>query len=112
MIETFVALPVSEPLTGRAAARLGLLAGRTARCCDAAPVLPSSESLAFFTYRGAGSDEENLCECTRHHCAHRVYGVEDNVDPRTVIQTGWCAEFRSRGPAEQDLYYCGHGGWD
>lgn len=96
-----------------------LLTGRVSRCGgkdNAHDVRPSTDALtgalAFFEYRGPGSDEENLCVCGFHQCAHDPEYVKRHVRAKTVVEDGLCTGFRSRGPSETDSHYCGCRGWD
>lgn len=78
------------------------------------PVSSDAKKLAFFEYRGPGSDfAKNRCtECTYNRNVHTDQpdhgeswagkhgrGVSDHA-------------FVVRGPAEYDSYYCGCWGWD
>lgn len=79
------------------------LEGRKARC-SCKKLETSSTTLAFFEFRGEGS-EQALRSCK--HCgfyieAHRFDG------PKQCLGH----EFESHGAYEFDSYYCGHAGWD
>jgi hypothetical protein len=90
---------------------------RTARCyCGAER--PSSPSLAFFEFRGDGSDFAKHCTCGYAECAHDPAHMETLVHGRdgkrrpTVVESGRCDGFTPRGGAEFDSFYCGCRGWD
>lgn len=86
------------------------LTGRIAKCTMCSTRLPSNYGLAFFEYRGPGSIEATeTCKCGYYKCAHERQ--PENVDPRSVIETGKCKGFEARGPRE-DGFYCGCHGWD
>ena len=83
------------------------LSGRLARC-SCGNTQPSSISLAFFEYLGAGSREAlEHCKCG--------YEVKVHSLPRplpTHLRGRLCDTFTARGPSEFDRYYCGCRGWD
>lgn len=73
------------------------LTGRTATCCG--NTRQSSYDLPFFEYRGPGSRSAvEICVCGYYEIAHNK-PLDD------------CPGFVPRGEM-QDLYYCGHSGWD
>lgn len=95
-----------------ALAEVRRLAGRVAHCtyCGARAARPSlSEALAFFEYRGEGSqaatDQCATCGCVAAAHAPRklpfasLNGITDHP-------------FVAHGPWETDLYYCGCRGWE
>ena len=68
---------------------------------------PSSPELPFFEYRGPGSRSAGeICVCGYHQVAHDKKARGEKVTPYV------CADFRPRGPAEFDAFYCGCHGWD
>lgn len=87
------------------------LEGRQARCSYCNSTQPSSTKLAFFEYRGPGSQSASQsCKCGYHWAAH----VHDprRVVPTSVVERGECSGFQSKGGSEYDSYYCGCRGWD
>jgi hypothetical protein len=87
------------------------LEGRKAKCyCGS--IIDSSLSLAFFEYRGEGSNQAiDTCKhCRMYKCAHEYDA--SRLDARTVVEKGHCPGFESAGPAETDIYYCGCRGFD
>lgn len=72
-------------------------------------IRPSRWDLAFFKYRGPGSeDAETVCKvCGYRKCAH-----EDHEGRINVVKEGKCTGFVPHGPFEYDEYYCGCHGWD
>jgi len=85
------------------------LTGRMARCyCDRDPVPSDPDRLAFFEYRGEGSDfATNGCAVCRFSKI-----VHQKVNPATGREGVTDHEFTPRGPHEFDAYYCGCRGWD
>lgn len=94
-----------HPLTTAEAKALGLLSGRQARCscgatCPSDGTAPGYKDIPFFTYRGPGSKEaRESCVCGYYREAHGKPNIR-------------CDDFRPRGPAEFDSFYCGCRGWD
>lgn len=91
------------------------LTGRTAECgCGSTE--PSSEKLAFFSFRGTGSRaaSESCKNCGFYECAHDPAYMSRNVpsNRKTVVEQGKCSGFTAHGPFEFDRYYCGHAGWE
>jgi len=88
------------------------LSGRKAKCGPECAVVESNENLAFFRFRGAGSqDAITICKhCHMHRMAHQ----HDNgrCVPTSVVERGECLGFEAQGAQEFDHYYCGHSGWD
>ena len=87
-----------------------VLKGREARC-GCGRTEPSSVKLAFFEYRGEGS------EIARKGCAHCGYFEVAHTQPQTrtqqnVVERGICPGFEPRGAMEYDSFYCGCRGWD
>lgn len=84
------------------------LEGRTARCtCGHSRPSTDSLSLAFFEYRGPGSESAtDVCKnCAYHRVAHTP---EKRTNNRLI-----CGNFQADPQGrEYDLFYCGHGGWD
>jgi len=77
------------------------LTGRTAKCPECGKTTPSSIKLAYFRYKGPGSEwATKLCRCGYYEIGH------NNPNGRA------CKNFEPRGPAKFDEYYCGCGGWD
>lgn len=81
------------------------LGGRQARCPSCGRTQPSSPNLAFYEYRGAGSEYARQCKnCGIFEIGHtrKQAGLEstacDNYEPNTQGK-------------EYDLYYCGCQGW-
>ena len=95
---------------------MAVLAGRLARCPYCKRTKPSSPDLAFFEYRGPGSDAdlEHCAHCAYHRRAHDPEHMRDTVRGLTVIEDGRCPgpEFESRGPMEFDSFYDGCRGFD
>jgi len=90
------------------------LVGRLAKC-GCRRTEPSSTDLAFFEYRGLGSERATIqCKCGYFECAHDPAYMARNVpsNRRTVVEQGLCTGFVARGPFEFDSYYCGCRGWD
>lgn len=97
------------------------LTGRTARCTyypkggkhfRCPEPVPSDPGLAFFEYRGPGS-EHAVRQCL--HCGYRDVAHPDlyPLNPATgKPNQDRGHSFEPRGPAEQDVYYCGCWGWD
>lgn len=81
------------------------LSGRMARClCGRTE--ESNPNLAYFNFRGAGSQWELVCL----HC-----GRLENAHPKKLAdeRRGCCNRFEPRiGGFETDTYYCGCRGWD
>jgi hypothetical protein len=76
------------------------LEGRQSKCTAKCKVVPSSNELPFFEYRGEGSREATLiCKCGYHQVAH------DKGNTR-------CKTFTPKGPQQFDKHYCGCMGWD
>lgn len=96
------------------------LTGRMATCYPGCKPRPSSQSLAFFRYRGAGSpDATEKCVCGYMECSHdpecmakQARGRQTKWKNPTVIEQGKCSGFRPHGPHDTDLFYCGCRGWD
>ena len=94
------------------------LLSREARCICGQTV-PSTEHarLAFFEYRGPGSDfAEHSCKHCRYHDVAHGPGKEQDIREgkrprRNVVEEGHCPGFEA-GPHEYDSYYCGCRGWD
>jgi hypothetical protein len=98
---------IGDPRASRVA-ELPALDGRTAKC-DCGRTAPSSLALAFFEFRGAGSRHATeRCECGYYESAHGA--PAGTYSSRTLSKP--CPEFKPRGPAETDRYYCGCRGWD
>lgn len=98
-----------------------VLIGRTARCyCGA--VRPSSTDLAFFEYRGEGSETAvTRCAVCRYGAiAHdptaphmaRVEGKYGKTRYQTFMERMGQHDFTPLGGQEFDSYYCGCRGWD
>lgn len=85
------------------------LEGRMAEC-SCGKTAPSSPALAFFEYRGLGSESaEKSCEVCRYNLV-----VHDPEYRKTLVGGGpkWTEhEFIPVGD-RQDIYYCGCRGWD
>lgn len=83
------------------------LAGRMALCETCGKQIASSLDLAFFEYRGSGSERANTqCKkCNYHLKAHLPEVMAKNNRLK-------CTEFEPRGAFDTDLYYCGCRGWD
>jgi hypothetical protein len=88
------------------------LTGRMATCCGARSTVPSSTSLAFFEYRGPGSDAATThCRrCGFHKLTHADVTPMNPYTGRANDRN--CPGFEAAGPDEHDHYYCGHSGWD
>lgn len=85
-----------------------VLAGRTA-LCQCGSEQPSSLKLAFFAYRGLGSDIVHQCAepgCGRYDYTHLP------INPGTSRDGITDHAFIPRTPFDTDLYYCGCKGWD
>jgi hypothetical protein len=52
----------------------------------------------------------DTCRCGYYRCAHETQ--PQNLDPRSVVETGKCDGFKPVGEHEYDSFYCGCGGWD
>lgn len=90
-----------------------LLTGRMATCPDCRREEPSSPNLAFFTYRGPGSE-------FARRCAHPIVrngetyfcGLRGEVAHQPG-RTGFGHDFvEGNLPANTDSFYCGCKGWD
>lgn len=102
------------------------LSGRMAKCCDKAPVRPSSPDLAFFEYRGPGSRAATHCRHCRYYPeAHtdECQGCKGTGKGYKAAPCNRCNGTGKRKPScdhyepiaegfEHDSYYCGHSGWD
>ena len=93
--------------------------GREARC-GCGRIEPSSVSLAFFEFTGAGSARalKGCRVCGYDECAHEpehmatlVYKRDGTRRP-TVVEDGRCTGFVPSGPWRYDTFYCGCRGWD
>lgn len=75
--------------------------------------MPSSDKLAFFKYRGEGSDEaKEFCKCGFHRLAHDKGFTQKCVNKQTVVEQGKCEGFSPVGALALDQHYCGCRGWD
>lgn len=93
--------------TSEVAAQQPQLQSRKARCCGPGTIVDSRPDLPFFEFRGEGSfDATERCKCGYMQGAHDITPKPPHLHNRC------CDNFTPRGPAEFDLYYCGHGGWD
>lgn len=87
------------------------LEGRTARCgCGRKE--PSTVDLAFFEYRGEGSQAATgTCKhCAYFECAHDPAYMARMRNGKTVIEQGKCEGFEPHGSFEFDSFRCY--GWD
>lgn len=85
-----------------------VLEGRIAKCSSCSTEVPSSESLAFFEFRGEGSYFANeLCFVCGYHSV-----VHNPVNPSTGRPGITDHKFESRGDLGRDSFYCGCYGWD
>lgn len=85
------------------------LTGRTA-VCSCGKTQASSEDLAFFVFRGAGSHAavSGCATCGYHEIAHtRARELHEPHLARLLDH-----EFAPHGGHETDWYYCGCRGWD
>ena len=90
-----------DPKATQIADELPDLTGRTARCPNCGKTTPSSTKLAFFRYKGPGSEWAiHMCKCGYYEVGH------SNANGRS------CKSFEPHGPAVFDEYYCGCRGWD
>lgn len=81
------------------------LHNRSAKCTYCGSTVASRSNLAFFEYKGDGSyDATNMCECG--------FGIKAHTEERRSKNSSICNEFKSRGAAKHDRYYCGCRGWD
>lgn len=101
-----------KPEASEVAAEMsGLLAGRWARC-SCMRLMPSTDALmgklAFFEYRGEGSNEAtNYCrDCGYARSAHT------RKEEGESVTTNVCNSFTPKGALQYDSFYCGHAGWD
>ena len=87
------------------------LTGRIARCSYCKSERPSAdrERLAFFEYRGPGSNSARICECGYAEIAHTQEVTESQ---RNVVSDGRCPGYRPRGDVGTDTFYDGCKGWD
>jgi hypothetical protein len=85
-----------------------LLAGREAHC-RCGRTRPSSLGLAFFEFKGAGSDVVRNCV----HCGYYDY-VHWPINPTTgrPVPRALDHDYEPRKPLHCDTYYCGCDGWD
>lgn len=91
-----------------------LLIGREAKCiCGRTVPSTEYERLAFFEFRGAGSQKATE---TCKHCHYTTVAHQDDApvwpNGKTAVQTHGCPGFEPIGPWEFDSYYCGCRGWD
>ena len=78
------------------------LTDRWAKCDDCGQVRKSTFELPFFNYKGPGSPwATKMCKC----------GIIEKAHDGRRLWTR-CTEFKARGPAQYDNYYCGCRGWD
>ena len=86
------------------------LAGRIAQCSCGRTQLSAAGGLAFFEYRGPGSEAAELhCVCGFHAICHA--DRPENADFEHPERSVRDHAFTARGD-RQDLYYCGCRGWD
>ena len=82
------------------------LTDREARC-GCGKIVPSSKGLAFFEYRGEGSQAAtNMCRHCRY--AEQAHALKPNVKHLQHC----CDAFEPHGAWEYDTFYCGCRGWD
>lgn len=86
------------------------LQGRIAKC-QCGRTEPSSEKLAFFDYRGEGSQvaRERCGTCSYHEVAHKR---AKNDPTATHLRHIAGHDFHPIGALEHDIFYCGCRGWD
>jgi hypothetical protein len=82
------------------------LNGRMAKC-TCGRTEPSSHSLAFFQFRGDGS--ESAVETCKHCAYFRVAHTPAVMAKNSSLK---CTNFESRGAYEFDSFYCGCRGWE
>jgi hypothetical protein len=81
------------------------ISNRYARC-SCGKTEKSSYDLAFYKYRGSGSDFANqVC----NNCGYNVSAHRRDIGKRSLI----CSSFTAKSTGhEYDSYYCGCRGWD
>lgn len=84
------------------------LTGRVASCyCHKEK--PSSYDLAFFKFRGHGSEDAiHACKNCRYQDVAHTDEVRAKHGPLGPI----CGKFEPNGAFPQDEFYCGCDGWD
>lgn len=83
-----------------------VLAGRQAKC-SCGRTAPSSPELAFFEFRGPGSEAAlEMCK----HCPYNVRAHRPEVMAKNDALK--CTSFEAHGAFEFDKYYCGCRGWE
>lgn len=90
------------------------LTGRKATCCGARSTVPSSPSLAFFEYRGPGSPTatDRCVRCGYNRLTHADVTPTNPYTGRPNDRHDCEGFLANPNGAEEDLYYCGHSGWD
>jgi len=84
------------------------LTGRQAKCHDCGKTVPSAFTLAFFEYRGEGSERATkMCKCGYSLAAHSPFNRIN-----AILKEDKCSGFEAHGAYEFDSYYCGCRGWD
>lgn len=84
-----------------------VLATRVAKC-SCGKEEPSSLSLAFFEFRGPGSNITRMCDiCGFNDVVHWPINPNTGRSHRARDHT-----FVPRSPLVHDTYYCGCRGWD
>lgn len=98
-------------LTGRVAVCSYSRGGRYTPPDHGTPI-PSRWDLAFFEYRGPGSQAavERCAHCSYYRVAHERQAALGNRP--SVVEDGKCPGFEPHGPWETDLFYDGCWGWD
>lgn len=84
------------------------LRGRLAKC-SCGNSRPSDASLAFFEYRGPGSDvaATDCKHCGYHEAAHNPEVKKGHWREQFI-----CDHFEPHGGYDHDIFYCGCRGWD
>lgn len=93
------------------------LTGRIARC-SCGEERPSSTALAFFEYRGPGSRDaaESCIHCRYAKVAHEYGGCfappSTRRNPHLCLNFDPPREFENDPNGRDDIFYCGHAGWN
>jgi hypothetical protein len=85
------------------------LAEREARCSCGKTMPSNDKNLAFFEYRGEGSQVSFNCKvCGFSIVAHNKERTHYKTLQKCVDED----TYTPRGGMEYDSFYCGHSGWD
>ena len=88
------------------------ISNRQAICYCGLVATHPREQLAFYEYRGEGSNASKICICGFHRQAHREEPDAYEWILNRPRDYQICMHYTPRGAWEYDAYYCGHSGWD